>query len=313
MFQDKPEWIAHQRQRWLRPNAERWLHPDAQRWLTPEERKWLLPERKQAVAQPPHFEPVDLAALERAREHLLRLRSELLSLRAELKFRRFFCSLKAGFKPNQPRVPAGNPDGGQWTSERGSGDGGSVANFGAGGSEATSSDSLSSDVHRVASKVTIDYSEALTGISNIDDTTKDLVDTLAIVVAILPQGSGPLYGTAVHTAFANAVRGQRLAGIGYFDVETTFSLRDGARYGSEGSIRTDIVLRNEAGQIIAIYDVKTGRRGISQARAAELRAKTGTGPEVPIIELNVWRQRVFLKGHRAMVHRFRWTISGEVS
>jgi hypothetical protein len=312
MFQDKPEWIAHQRQLWLRSDAKRWLRPDAQRWMTPEERKWLLPERKQAVAQP-HPEPVDLAALERAREHLLRLRSELLSLRAELKFRRFLWSLKAGFNPHQPRVPAGNPNGGQWTSERGSGDVGSAVNFGAGGSEGTSSDSISSDVHRVASKVTIDYSEALTGISNIDDTTKDLVDTLAIVVAILPQGSGPLYGTAVHTAFANAVRAQRLAGIGYFDVETTFSLRDGARYGSEGSIRTDIVLRNEAGQIIAIYDVKTGRRGISEARAAELRAKTGTGPEVPIIELNVRRQRVFLKGHRAMAHRFRWTISGEVS
>lgn len=31
-------------------------------------------------------------------------------------------AFKAGFNPNQPRVPAGNPDGGQWT---GSGGGGS--------------------------------------------------------------------------------------------------------------------------------------------------------------------------------------------
>jgi len=28
--------------------------------------------------------------------------------------------VKAGFEPNQPRVPAGNPDGGQWTSTGGS-------------------------------------------------------------------------------------------------------------------------------------------------------------------------------------------------
>jgi hypothetical protein len=38
---------------------------------------------------------------------------------ADLKFarvlRRTFCTHKAGFNPNQPRVPAGNPDGGQWT------------------------------------------------------------------------------------------------------------------------------------------------------------------------------------------------------
>jgi hypothetical protein len=76
MFQDKPEWIAHQRQHWLRPDGERWLRPDAHRWMTPEERKWLLPERKRAAAAP-HAEPVDLAALERARENLLRLRDEL--------------------------------------------------------------------------------------------------------------------------------------------------------------------------------------------------------------------------------------------
>lgn len=81
MFQDKPEWIAHQRQRWLRPDAERWLRPDAHRWMTPQAQRWLLPERKRAVAQPPS-ESIDWAALDAAREQLLRLRDELLSLRA---------------------------------------------------------------------------------------------------------------------------------------------------------------------------------------------------------------------------------------
>jgi hypothetical protein len=31
--------------------------------------------------------------------------------------------LKAGFNSNQPRVPAGNPDGGQWTDASGTGNG----------------------------------------------------------------------------------------------------------------------------------------------------------------------------------------------
>ena len=31
--------------------------------------------------------------------------------------------LKAGFNPNQPRVPVGNPDGGHWTGDGGSGGG----------------------------------------------------------------------------------------------------------------------------------------------------------------------------------------------
>lgn len=115
MFQDKPEWIAHQRQRWLRPDAEHWLRPDAHRWVTPEERKRLPLERNQAVAQP-HSEPVDLTVLERAREHLLRLRGELVSLRADLKFRRFFRSLKAGFRYDQSRWPRGSGrNSGRWS------------------------------------------------------------------------------------------------------------------------------------------------------------------------------------------------------
>jgi hypothetical protein len=207
---------------------------------------------------------------------------------------------RAGFNPNQPRVPGGNPDGGQWTNDGGSAPSRLVAYADA---ETVSPNPDNPAVQLVASRVIVDYSEALTGISRIDDTTKALIGTLGTVVAMLPDGSGPLYGMAVHRLFALSVQAQGLEGIGYFDVETTFSLRDGARYGSEGSIRTDVVLRNEAGQVIAIYDVKTGRRGISEERAAELRAKTQTGPEVPIIELNTRRQRAFLKSDRMRLVR----------
>jgi hypothetical protein len=45
--------------------------------------------------------------------------------RLETKFRLLGCSVKANFNPNQPRVPAGNTDGGQWTG--GGGGGGRVS------------------------------------------------------------------------------------------------------------------------------------------------------------------------------------------
>jgi hypothetical protein len=86
------------------------------------------------------------------------------------------------------------------------------------------------------------------------------------------------------------VRFQGIPGIGPRDVEHSF--RDGASadyYGQPGSIRTDVVLRNEVGDIIAIYDVKTGGSVLTPSRVRELRAKTGTGPSIPIIELNVLR------------------------
>jgi hypothetical protein len=43
--------------------------------------------------------------------------------RLETKLRVLGCAVKANFNPNQPRVPAGNPDGGQWTDGGGGGGG----------------------------------------------------------------------------------------------------------------------------------------------------------------------------------------------
>ncbi|HXO72773.1 MAG TPA: hypothetical protein VN838_27770 [Bradyrhizobium sp.] len=51
------------------------------------------------------------------------LREGVAELRAELKRQR---ELEAKYSPSQPRVPAGNPRGGQWTDR--SGGGGTVAN-----------------------------------------------------------------------------------------------------------------------------------------------------------------------------------------
>lgn len=45
---------------------------------------------------------------------LLRLRVGLLTLRRDL-HRRWFGSPTRKYRPDQPRVPAGHPDGGQWT------------------------------------------------------------------------------------------------------------------------------------------------------------------------------------------------------
>jgi hypothetical protein len=94
------------------------------------------------------------------------------------------------------------------------------------------------------------------------------------------------FGTAVHLAFATQVRLAKLPGIGFFDVETTFSFDPAARYGSKDSVRTDVVLRNDAGDIIAIYDVKTGNRQLNREPVKELLAKTGAAVGTPIVQLH---------------------------
>jgi hypothetical protein len=44
-----------------------------------------------------------------------RIRGNIIGLQLELSMLRFELALKANFNPNQPRVPAGNRDGGRWT------------------------------------------------------------------------------------------------------------------------------------------------------------------------------------------------------
>jgi hypothetical protein len=56
--------------------------------------------------------------------HLHRLNWLLRAQVVEVKLRDLQRAVKTGFDPNQPRVPAGNPDGGQWT---GGGEGGTSA------------------------------------------------------------------------------------------------------------------------------------------------------------------------------------------
>lgn len=153
------------------------------------------------------------------------------------------------------------------------------------------------------SVVTIDYSRALTGISNIDDVTKSLSETLSKSmqdVNFLPEWTPQVYGTAVHVDFGVRVRLQELPGV---EAEQSFFNMDSAGYGDPGSIRTDVILRNQAGDIQAIYDVKTDGAILTSSRVKEIRDHTGAGPDVPIIEMQVNRGVTLkgLSGHRHLV------------
>jgi hypothetical protein len=106
-----PDWLAHQRERWLPPRARRWLKPEMLRALG-------LPDpgaMRTAAAAP--ASPHDINEHERQETEWLRVQREIASLRLELALLRLgeTWRRKANFNPNQPRVPAGNSDGGQWT------------------------------------------------------------------------------------------------------------------------------------------------------------------------------------------------------
>jgi hypothetical protein len=121
------EFDDYQRRRWMRPNAHLYIRHDAYRFMPPgpplyvgrDVIKYFEPKgdadrSRQQVDR--KFEE-ELAA---ERAELLHLKSELAALWAEIKFHRLLRALKA-YNPDQPRVPAGNPDGGQWSGEGASG------------------------------------------------------------------------------------------------------------------------------------------------------------------------------------------------
>ena len=127
-----------------------------------------------------------------------------------------------------------------------------------------------------------DISRVLTGDSRIDNVTKKLAQIYADTIEKLVRlpGQPQKYGIIAHLAFAAAVIE---ADIGEpMDVERSFDLPPGFP-SSKKSVKPDVVLRDDSGDVVAIYDIKTGDSGIDPWRARELRAATGAGPDVPII------------------------------
>jgi hypothetical protein len=202
---------------------------------------------------------------------------------------------RSHFNPNQPRVPVGHSDGGQWTSEGavavGSGHSGSKEPSPPvwSGHFKTDPESGTGIPEVQQASAHLEFDDWQTGISTIDNTTKALMDILNQTVATMSRaGMSPQrWGIFVHGAFAVQVKLAGLPGIDPGGVETTFSLIPGSRYGSKDSIRTDVVLRNDAGDIIAIYDVKTGDADLDERRVNELLAKTRAAPGTPVFQLHL--------------------------
>jgi hypothetical protein len=207
---------------------------------------------------------------------------------------------RSHYDPNQPRVPAGNPRGGQWTDQGHDGANSGTASERSHLTLSSSVDQVRSDARADPIRVWSQYAQIESDNSAqdpaIENTRQVLHDLLSQVNASVSTRRDPLsarlYGVIVHAEFAKAVRAKNLPGIGQVGVEQSFDVDGLARYGLDGSIRTDIVVRNTQGQIIAIFDVKTGNATLSSTREAKIRAFTRVGYDVPVIILRAMR------GHR---------------
>jgi len=103
-----PAAAEHLRKRWTRNDAYRFAPPGSPEAKMPG--NWPSPTALAPIVDAPFAD--DAAEREALERKLLQLRCEFAALKLEYALRRF----QRKYSPDQPRVPAGNPDGGKWTS-----------------------------------------------------------------------------------------------------------------------------------------------------------------------------------------------------
>jgi hypothetical protein len=109
-----PEWIEYQRRRFIRPDAQRYWRPDADRLVPRETLKALSWQDPREAERRP-----DAAANVQSEAERFECRRELSKLRLDWELFKLSLRAQKALHPSnfQPRVPAGNSDGGQWTAE----------------------------------------------------------------------------------------------------------------------------------------------------------------------------------------------------
>jgi hypothetical protein len=184
--------VEHRRKLYTRQDAWRLAPPG-----TPEAKMpgWLDPSATRVRWKEAQEEARagEAARQEEVQRDLFELRWLVKSLRTDLLVR----GVDHKYSPDQPRDELG-----RWT------DAGGNPNTAASNNGAPSGPVLSDETpdpirpgaQYAQARIEIQTS-ALTGIEDIDRTTLALADRLGKVVDSLPEGSGPLYGTAVHTGF----------------------------------------------------------------------------------------------------------------
>jgi len=111
-------------------------------------------------------------------------------------------------------------------------------------------------------------------------TAEDLAAAANRAAQTVGPGSGPVYGTQVHTAFQAEVEA-----LGQSGLRTEVSYLNGAEvpYGTPGSVRIDVGQYGANGQIQEVFDLKTGSATLTPARIQQIQQAVGSQVPVTII------------------------------
>lgn len=230
--------------------------------------------------------------IEGARREFAAIERELTELKLYLLARKY--------RPDQPRVPAGNPDGGQWTYDpdttgsisrllpavrrllRPGADptrpalGAALTRYAIGSSgngpgRQTVAEFNARAFARGEAGAGLDVrtmrrEEVAYVCPRLDKVAAHAERAVAEVAAERPGLRPAVFGTAVHTRMKHQIDA---LGDPNFLAEKSFLKSEEARYGDRGSIRIDVFERVRD-DTVCVYDLKTGTRGLNGARLAEI-------------------------------------------
>ena len=211
-----------------------------------------------------------------------------------------FATLARKYDPNQPRVPAGNPDGGQWTS--GGGENGSSESYEdlvqpvfapaippaiaaieaalalfAGLSALNSKNSRAifefnargydrdDDLSDFASSKLLSRDQVDNECPRLNE-VQQRTDFAAASINRADYLRASEYGTAVHKNLADQIRALKDPNL---IAEISLLKQTEVRYGTKDSIRIDVFERVGNGTV-CVYDIKTGNEGMTLARFHEI-------------------------------------------
>ena len=223
------------------------------------------------------------------------------------------------YDPNQPRVPAGNAAGGQWTSEGGSPssvqpifydprrlavqkaietglafytwlsarngrDNHAIITFNASEFRPDGRGELDLNDVKLLDRDKVDA--ACPRLGEVQDRTDVAADAIRRSGRYLPPAE---FGTAVHTNLKQQINELHDPD---FRAEVSYLKSQEEDYGKKDSIRID-VLENVGDGTVCVYDIKTGRRGLSIPRTNEIATNVfGAFPRTQRIIISEIRPRL---------------------
>ncbi|KIL37412.1 hypothetical protein SD71_01770 [Cohnella kolymensis] len=110
--------------------------------------------------------------------------------------------------------------------------------------------------------------------------TRDQLQQLATKASNSVDGSGTVPGTLKHTQFANDIRKLNNP---LLQAEVTYKNGQIVPYGTKGGVRLDAVEYNSDGTIKAVFDLKTGKAGLTDKRIQDINSHLPNS--APVYEL----------------------------